>query len=735
MSTPNAPPDPSPTPASSRFAVGQMLAGRFRILSPLGRGYRSDVYEAEDVALNRQVALKFLHRRLEDDPLHVKRFLSQLQLLQPIADPHVCRLWDLGRHVEGGKTLPFISMELIEGDTLQELLRQVGRLPEERVVELALQLCQGLAAIHDGGVLHSDFKPNNVMIDPHGRARILGFSLAVPLRASEETSAIGLTPMYAAPEQLRFKVLVESDLYALGLVLYEMLTGIPPVEEGNDLERLKELRMVLPAPPSSLMRIEHPWLEEVILRALEPRPEDRFRSARQMAAALAGKTMPSNESENSFDKGPATRLSADGRPGQERERLDEPSEPSPPLAFKRIDLVQFKNLVSLTIDFENASPLEGNWTCIAGINGSGKSSILQAIALLMLGRRRAAELGENLLKRLRRRPQTGHSTELRARVCQGEEAIDLLLPIGEQGIDEQRLAENGHAKQADELWRQMDRQLVLAYGATRNLSSYRDTRYENLSSETLRLMTLFEPSSQIAEAAVILEGSTTRAPIETLRALLEIVLEDNELGLSVGFDPVARADQHRIIFRADHALLKADELPDGFRVLVAWLADLCISWHKIGEQQKERRSTDPRDIAGIVLLDEIDLHLHPSLQRILVPRLRKAMPKVQWIVTTHSPLILSSFDSSELVVLDRKAEGGVRQLDRQILGFSTDQVYRWLMGTEPYSAAIEDKLERDDDDVPLLLHQSEMFNEDEARRELDHWRQRVARLKARKKVG
>ncbi len=395
--------------------------------------------------------------------------------------------------------------------------------------------------------------------------------------------------------------------------------------------------------------------------------------------------------------------------GQGLEDLAEPEIPSSetpkPLTLQRIELRHFKNIESLTIDFEDRSHLDGNWTCIAGINGSGKTSILQAIALLMLGRRRAAELGGNLLKRLQRRPRNGNNTALRAVVRDGDEAIDLLLPIGDQGIDEERLSENGHARRAEELWQHVDSHLVVAYGATRNLSSYRDTRYENLSSETLRLMTLFEPSSQIAEAAVILEGSSSYAPIETLRALLEIVLEDNDLGLSVGFDPAPRSDQqHQLVFWADRAPLDADELPDGFRVLVAWLADVCISWHKIGEQQKQKRTTYPEDITGIVLLDEIDLHLHPSLQRTLVPRLRQAMPKVQWIVTTHSPLILASFDSSELIVLDRNAEGGIRRLDRQILGFSTDQVYRWLMGTEPYSAAIEDKLERGDADVALLLH-------------------------------
>ncbi|MCP4655742.1 MAG: hypothetical protein GY856_10020, partial [bacterium] len=124
------------------------------------------------------------------------------------------------------------------------------------------------------------------------------------------------------------------------------------------------------------------------------------------------------------------------------------------------------------------------------------------------------------------------------------------------------------------------------------------------------------------------------------------------------------------------------------------------------------------------------LHLHPAFQRSLVPRLRAALPNVQWIVTTHSPLILSSFDRAELVLLDRDSEGGIRRVDRQILGFSSDEVYRWLMDTSPHSTVIEEKLERGDDkDVAVLLYQSEDRDEVEARQALTRRRERITRLR------
>jgi len=143
--------------------------------------------------------------------------------------------------------------------------------------------------------------------------------------------------------------------------------------------------------------------------------------------------------------------------------------------------------------------------------------------------------------------------------------------------------------------------------------------------------------------------------------------------------------------------VEAIDLPDGFRSAAAWIADLCSIWCE--KAPSLAANGNPADIYGIVLIDEIDLHLHPSLQRALIPRLRKAFPKVQWIVTTHSPLVLANFDVNEIIALDRDSDGNIRELDRQILGFTSDEIYKWLMGTQPTGAAIEEELRKSDEGV------------------------------------
>src|SRR5262249_34977805 len=192
------------------------------------------------------------------------------------------------------------------------------------------------------------------------------------------------------------------------------------------------------------------------------------------------------------------------------------------------------------------------------------------------------------------------------------------------------------------------------------------------------------------------------------------------------------SDPDRIVFAQGDTDVEPVELPDGFRSTIAWLADLCAAWHQSAPPE-ETAESDPAKIRGIVLLDEIDLHLHPSLQRALIPRLRETLPNVQFIVTTHSPLVLSSFDRAELVVLDRDSKGGIRELDRQIFAFSTDQVYEWLMGTPPQSTVIEEKLsEGNDPDLALYLYQSQDRNEEQAEATLAERKSLIEELRSAK---
>ena len=395
-----------------------------------------------------------------------------------------------------------------------------------------------------------------------------------------------------------------------------------------------------------------------------------------------------------------------------------------PVSVETIEIRNFKNIGHLKLDLTAPSSLENDWTCIAGINGSGKSSILQALAMALLGERLVTELGGERIRRLLRR--TGiesQAAEIKVTVRVGQERETLYLPLSEQGVDLSKLNAYPYPKKGKmrDFWEHLQKQVVVGYGASRNLSDFRDTRYSSLSIPVQRQMTLFDSLTQIASVDVLLDGGPSSAPVlKTLKRLLKAVLVE-ELA------PGHNAD--RIVFSQCGTEVDAIDLPDGFRSTVAWLADLCAAWHRTAPPE-ETETSDPTRISGIALVDEIDLHLHATLQRALVPRLRAALPNVQFIVTTHSPLVLASFDRAEIVVLDRDTESGIRELDRQIFAFSTDQVYEFLMGTPPQSTVIEEKLEKGDDpELALYLYQSQERSEEEARAELEERRRLIEELR------
>ena len=197
----------------------------------LGRGGMGEVYRADDLKLGQPVALKFLPRDVERDPERLERFLNEVRLSLRVTHPNVCRVFDIGQ-IEDPRIRParlvrhFLSMEYVDGEDLASLLRRIGRLPEDKAVEIARQLCAGLAAAHDEGVLHRDLKPANVMIDGRGRAKITDFGLAGATAGISGREAQAGTPQYMAPEQVAGGELSErTDIYSLGLVLYEMFTG------------------------------------------------------------------------------------------------------------------------------------------------------------------------------------------------------------------------------------------------------------------------------------------------------------------------------------------------------------------------------------------------------------------------------------------------------------------------------------------------------------------------------
>lgn len=269
----------------AKFASGTILADRYRIVSLLGRGGMGEVYKAEDLTLKQIVALKFLPEALARDGASLARFQNEVRITRQISHANVCRVYDIGE-TQG---LQFLSMEFIDGEDLSLLLRRIGRLPGDKANEIARQICAGLAAAHDNGVLHRDLKPANIMIDGRGKARVTDFGIAVVAKELLGAEAGSGTPAYMAPEQLQGKeVTQKSDIYSLGLVLYELFTGKRVYDSDNLVELMKLHETSSPTSPSSHVEHIDPLVERVIMRCLEKEPNKRPATAIQVAAALPG---------------------------------------------------------------------------------------------------------------------------------------------------------------------------------------------------------------------------------------------------------------------------------------------------------------------------------------------------------------------------------------------------------------------------------------------------------------
>ncbi len=270
------------------FTPGTLLAGRYRVVGLLGRGGMGEVYRADDIKLGTPVALKFLPRALADDPVRRELFLAEVRIARQVAHPNVCRVFDIGETIADRRQL-FLSMEYIDGEDLASLLLRIGRLPADKALDIARQICAGLAAAHDRGVLHRDLKPANVMLDGRGRVRITDFGLAVAVGAAGLEADVSGTPAYMAPEQLAGKgATVRSDIYALGLVLHELYTGKRAFAAASLAELRARKEQELPPAPSELIKDMDPAVERVILRAIARDPRARPASVAQMAAALPG---------------------------------------------------------------------------------------------------------------------------------------------------------------------------------------------------------------------------------------------------------------------------------------------------------------------------------------------------------------------------------------------------------------------------------------------------------------
>src|SRR3954469_7772365 len=225
-------------PDEGRFVPGTLLGGRYRIIGLIGEGGMGEVYRATDLTLGQSVALKFLPEAAAGTTRLLERFHGEVRIARQVSHPNVCRVYDIGE-IEG---VPFISMEYVDGEDLSSLLTRIGRLPADKAVETARKLCAGLAAAHDRGVIHRDLKPQNIMINKRGEVVIMDFGLAAIADQLSGAEARNGTPAYMSPEQLRGGVVTnKSDLYSLGLVLYELFTGKRPFD-AKTLQHLLDLQ-------------------------------------------------------------------------------------------------------------------------------------------------------------------------------------------------------------------------------------------------------------------------------------------------------------------------------------------------------------------------------------------------------------------------------------------------------------------------------------------------------------
>lgn len=268
-----------------KFVAGTVLDERYRIIGMLGKGGMGEVYKAEDLKLEQTVALKFLPEKLEKNEAALKRFIGEVKTARQVSHANVCKVYDIG-DIDGKH---FLSMEFIDGDDLSQLLRRIGRLPSDKAAEISRQICFGLHAIHEAGILHRDLKPANIIIDSNGKARITDFGIAgIEAEINNEEIRVG-TPAYMSPEQITGKeVTTKSDIYSLGLLLYEIFTGKQAINADSFEELLEKQKTTQPTNPSEFVENIEPVVEKTINRCLEKNPNDRPKNALQVALSLPG---------------------------------------------------------------------------------------------------------------------------------------------------------------------------------------------------------------------------------------------------------------------------------------------------------------------------------------------------------------------------------------------------------------------------------------------------------------
>ncbi|HEX4734589.1 MAG TPA: protein kinase, partial [Thermoleophilaceae bacterium] len=278
---------------SERLDIESVVDGRYRVLSRLGSGGMADVYCAEDLQLGRRVALKVLYRRFAEDQEFVERFRREASSAAGLQHQHVVSVYDRG---EWDGTY-WIAMEYLEGRSLKRVIQEEGPLAPERAIDLATQILRAARFAHRRGIIHRDLKPHNVIVDDEGRAKVTDFGIA-RAGASDmtQTGSIMGTAQYLSPEQAQgHAVSAQSDIYSVGIILYEMLTGRVPFEGESAVTIALKQVSEHPVAPSQLNPAVTPALEAAVMRALAKDPAQRYPDADAFIAALHGEAVPPTE--------------------------------------------------------------------------------------------------------------------------------------------------------------------------------------------------------------------------------------------------------------------------------------------------------------------------------------------------------------------------------------------------------------------------------------------------------
>ena len=271
--------------SASDDMVGRMIAGRYEIVEKIGSGGMGVVWKAKDKILDRHVALKILRPEMSEDQAFVQRFRQEAKAAASLSHSNIVNIYDVGQD----RGLHYIVMELVEGQTLRDKLNEAGRLSVDEAVNIAIQICLGLAHAHACGIIHRDIKPQNILITNTGQVKVADFGIARALGSASNTgkSIVVGSASYLSPEQVTNQaVTAASDLYSLGVVLYEMVTGELPYTGDTPIAvaiqhvegRIPSVRERNPDAPIEL--------EMIISKAMAKDPEDRFQSAGEMMASL-----------------------------------------------------------------------------------------------------------------------------------------------------------------------------------------------------------------------------------------------------------------------------------------------------------------------------------------------------------------------------------------------------------------------------------------------------------------